>query len=131
MNKGWQPSRHGLEHLIFPFILWICGTGRFDVDSFAVYVPTAETPGCSFGLRAKNWALRFLGVVVLRSVLAFRMAFPPSRNAGVLPSLCPTCRKSQQLKKVGCFVLHPLNSGTGFVELTSGCSVSGKAPPWG
>lgn len=63
--------------------------------------------------------------------LAFRVAFPPSRNAGVLPSLCPTCRKSQQLKKMGCFVLHPLNSGTGFVELTSGCSVSGKAPPWG
>lgn len=69
VNKGWQPSRHGLEHLIFPFILWLCGTGRFDVDSFAVYVPTAEAPGCSFGLRAENWTLRFLGVVVLRSVL--------------------------------------------------------------
>lgn len=50
-----------------------------------------------------------------------RGRFPPSRGAGVLPSLCPTCRKSQQLKKMGCFLLHLLNSGTGFVELTSGC----------
>lgn len=38
-----------------------------------------------------------------------------------LSSLCPTCRKSQQLKIVGCFVLHLLNSGNGFVELTAEC----------
>lgn len=47
----------------------------------AVLAPTARIPGCSFGLGA---------------------GFPLGRGTEVLPSLCPTRRKSQQLK-IGLF----------------------------